>query len=87
MRIVKAALTAEHVRKLDLHDGQLFKETSSRYRRFVEAHGDWAWELESLTADQLREIVETAIRGVLTPTLIRAAPHSGHRPSPTDESS
>jgi hypothetical protein len=31
----------------------------------VEAHGDRVWELESLTADQLREIVEAAIRRVL----------------------
>jgi hypothetical protein len=65
LRIVKAALTAEQVQTLDLHEGQFSKETSSRYRRFVEAHGERAWELESLTADQLREIVETAIRGVL----------------------
>jgi len=65
LRIVKAALTSEQVKSLDLHEGQLSKETSSRYRRFVEAHGDRAWELESLTADQLREIVEAAIRGVL----------------------
>lgn len=65
LRIVKAALTAEQVQTLDLHEGQLSKESSSRYRRFVEAHGKRAWELESLTADQLREIVEQTIRGVL----------------------
>ncbi|TWU03048.1 ParB-like nuclease domain protein [Symmachiella macrocystis] len=65
LRIVKAALTAEQVRSMDLHEGQLSKETSSRYRRFVEAHGDRAWELESLTSEQLREITEAAIRGVL----------------------
>lgn len=50
---------------VDLHEGQLSKESSSRYRRFVEAHGDRSWELESLTTDQLREIVEATIRGVL----------------------
>ena len=65
LRIVKAALTADQVQSLDLHEGQLSKETSSRYQRFVNAHGDRAWELESLTSDQLREIVEAAIRGVL----------------------
>lgn len=65
LRIVKAALTAAQVRSLDLHEGQLSKETSSRYQRFVNLHGNRAWELESLTADQLREIVEAAIRGVL----------------------
>jgi hypothetical protein len=35
---------------MGLHEGQLSKETSSRYRRFVAAHGERAWELESLTA-------------------------------------
>lgn len=65
LRIVKAALTAEQVKSMNLHEGQLSKETSSRYQRFVNTYGDRAWELESLTSDQLREIVEAAIRGVL----------------------
>jgi hypothetical protein len=65
LQIVKAALTAEQVRTMGLHEGQLSKETSSRYRRFVAAHGERAWELESLTADQLREIAEVAIRGMI----------------------
>lgn len=65
LRIVKAALTADQVRSMNLHEGQLSKESSSRYQRFVAAHGDRAWELESLSADQLREIVEGTIRSVL----------------------
>jgi len=65
LRIVKAALTAEQVKTMNLHEGQLSKETSSRYQQFVAKHGDRAWELESLSADQLREIVEAVIRGVL----------------------
>lgn len=65
LHIVKAALTAEQVRTMKLHEGQLSKESSSRYQRFVQAHGKRAWELESLTPEQLREIVEAVIRGVL----------------------
>ena len=65
LQVVKAALTAEQVQTLDLHEGQLSKDSSSRYKRFVEEHGDRAWELESLTTDHLREIVEAAIRSVL----------------------
>lgn len=65
LHIVKAALTAQQVRTMNLHEGQLSKETSSRHKRFVETHGDRVWELESLTADQLREIVEAALRDVL----------------------
>jgi DNA-binding Lrp family transcriptional regulator len=63
--IVKAALTAEQIRTMNLHEGQLSKDTSSRYKRFVAEHGERAWELEALTADQLREIVEATIRKVL----------------------
>lgn len=65
LRIVKAALTSEQVRTMGLHEGQISKDTSSRYQKYVEALGERAWELESLTADQLRAIVEAAIRGVL----------------------
>jgi hypothetical protein len=65
LRVVKAALTAHQVKTMDLHEGQLSKESSSRYQRFVELHGPRAWELESLTADHLREIVEASIRSLL----------------------
>jgi hypothetical protein len=60
--IVKAALTYEQVQSMDLHEGQFSKESSSRYAHFLERYGDRAWELESLTSDQLREIVEASIR-------------------------
>jgi len=72
LRIVKAALTAEQIRTMSLHAGQLSKESSSRYQRFVAAQGERAWELESLTADQLREITESVIRGVLDLALFEA---------------
>jgi hypothetical protein len=39
LRIVKAALTAEQVRTMNLHEGQLSKESSSRYQRF--RHCPW----------------------------------------------
>jgi hypothetical protein len=65
LRIIKAALTADQIESMDLHEGQLSKESSSRYRRFVESHGERSWELEALSADQLREIVEASIRSVL----------------------
>jgi len=65
LEIIKAALTATQVQSMNLHEGQLSKESSSRFQRFVAAHGDRAWELESLTADQLRAIVEATIRGVM----------------------
>lgn len=70
--IIKAALTADQVRTMNLHEGQLSKESSSRFRQFVARHGKRSWELESLSADQLREIVELALRGVLDLTAFNA---------------
>lgn len=65
LQVFKAALTADQVRTLDLHEGQLSKETSSRYERFVSKHGERVWELEAVQTERLREIVEAAIRNVL----------------------
>jgi hypothetical protein len=45
--IVKAALTHQQTQELDLHEGQLAKEDSARYQRFVDAYGDRCWELEA----------------------------------------
>lgn len=65
LKIIKAALTADQVQRMKLHEGQISKDSSSRYKRFVQEYGERAWELEALSADQLREIVEAAIRDVL----------------------
>jgi hypothetical protein len=63
--IYKAALTHSQVQTLQLHEGQLAKEDSSRYERFVAKYGKRCWELESIPTETLREINETAIRNVL----------------------
>jgi hypothetical protein len=61
--IVRAALTHAQVQTLALHEGQMAKEDSSRYARFVERYGERCWELESVPTETLREIVEDVIRG------------------------
>jgi ParB-like nuclease domain len=63
--IVKAALTYEQSQQLDLHQGQLAKEDSSRFPRYQELFGDRCWELEAVPTEALREMVEDTIRGVL----------------------
>ena len=63
--IVKAALTHSQTRTLALHEGQLAKEDSSRYQRFLDKFGKRCWELESIPSDTLRQIVEDCIRSVL----------------------
>ena len=63
--IVKAALTHQQTQDLDLHEGQLAKEESARYQRFVDAYGERCWELEAVPTATLREIVEANIRRTL----------------------
>jgi hypothetical protein len=65
LAIVKAALTKEQVESMDLHEGQLAKENSSRFARFVNEHGRHCWELEALPTDTLRNIVEDTVRSVM----------------------
>jgi len=60
--IIKAALTHEQTQELNLHEGQMAKEESARYERFVEAYGERCWELEAVPNDTLQEIVEGTIR-------------------------
>lgn len=64
--VIKSALTSEQVQSLDnLHEGQLAKEDSSRYKQFVEEHGKRCWELEALDPNVLRELVESTIRKIV----------------------
>lgn len=65
LMIVKAVLTHKQVESMDLHEGQIAKEDSSRYKSFVERYGERCWELEAIPADTLREIVEDTIRSVI----------------------
>ena len=60
--IIKAALTHQQTQELDLHEGQMAKEDSARYQRFVDAYGDRCWELEAIPTDTLREIVDGTIQ-------------------------
>ena len=60
--IVKAALTHQQTLEMDLHEGQLPKEDSSRYQRFVDAYGERCWELEAIPTDTLRNIVDATIQ-------------------------
>jgi hypothetical protein len=50
---------------MELHEGQMAKEDSARYQRFVEAYGPRCWELEAIPTDTLREILEATIRRTL----------------------
>jgi hypothetical protein len=60
--IIKSALTHQQTQEMELHEGQLAKEDSSRFRRFVDAYGDRCWELEAIPTKTLRDIVEGTIR-------------------------
>ncbi|MCX7424651.1 MAG: ParB N-terminal domain-containing protein [Planctomycetia bacterium] len=63
--IIKAALTYQQTQQLDLHEGQIAKEDSARYGRFVDAYGERCWELEAVPTDTHRDIAEATIRRVI----------------------
>ena len=39
-----------------------------RYKWFVKNHGDRCWELDAMDPNELRSVVERAIRGLIEPT-------------------
>ena len=57
----KAALTAEQVKERDMPPSLDAKPTSSRFKRFAEAHGTKAYELEALDPDELEQLVTDAV--------------------------
>jgi hypothetical protein len=61
---VKVALTATQVEELDLPPNRV-KEESSRAAKFQERHGSDTYELEALPPEELQEILDETIRGVL----------------------
>ncbi len=62
---VKVALTHEQVKQHSLVPNMEAKESSSRYRRFVDKYGKDVFELEALPPAELQNLVRTAIDSVL----------------------
>lgn len=69
---VKVALTAEQVEELELPPQMKAKESSSRYSKFVELHGDDVFELEAVAPDRLQAILRQGIDDVLDLDLFNA---------------
>ena len=61
----KVALTDEQVEEMELPSQMQAKETSSRYAKFAEEHGDDVYELEAVPPEELQAILRTAIDSVL----------------------
>ena len=62
---MKAALTAEQVRTLNLPSSLEAKPTSPNYKKFVARHGTRAVELDAMPGDVLADALERAIESVL----------------------
>lgn len=62
---VKVALTPEQVEQFNLPPNMLAKETSTNYAKFVSRHGQYAYELESLTPEQLQGVLIDSINSVI----------------------
>ena len=65
LHIVKVAVTPDQIEKYDLPDGNFAKETSSRYQKFVEQHGENVYELEALPDGELEMALAFAIDKVI----------------------
>ena len=63
--VVPAALRSSQIQSLNLHEGQLAKRDSSRYKAYAEKYGERVWELEAVPPERLREIVEETIQEAL----------------------
>lgn len=62
---IKVALTQDQVEELQLPPVMQAKQTSSRYRSFVDRHGMNVFELEAVPPDRLQLILREAIDSVL----------------------
>jgi ParB-like chromosome segregation protein Spo0J len=64
-KVVKAAITGEHVERYNLPPSMKAKTTSSQYDKFVQEHGDYAYELEALSPETLQALLREAIESVI----------------------
>jgi hypothetical protein len=62
---IKVALTADQVRDLNLPPKLKAKETSSRFGKFMEQHGDNVFELEALHPADLQRMLRSTIDSVI----------------------
>jgi hypothetical protein len=65
---IKVALTADQVAEMELppdYQPMKAKTSSSRYKKFVERHGENAFELEAIPPRRLQELLRTAINSVI----------------------
>lgn len=62
---VRAALSPEQVRELELSPKMTAKAKSSRRKGFVEQHGEHVYELEAVEPSELQSLLRTAIESVL----------------------
>ncbi len=62
---VKVALTTEHVERFNLPPNMKAKATSVNHAKFVKAHGEFAYELESLEPAALQGLLRAALDSVI----------------------
>ena len=62
---VKVALTVAQIEEMNLPRGLKAKEKSSRRSRFVEEHGEYVHELESVEPSRLQSILTEAINSII----------------------
>jgi hypothetical protein len=65
IQAIKVGLTKAQVNELGLPPKMLAKKTSSNYKRFLEQHGRYAYELEAVDPSTLQQMLERAIESVI----------------------
>jgi hypothetical protein len=65
VRPMKVALSSEQVEAFKLPPIMTAKQTSSRYDKFVDRHGNNVFELEALPPAELQRLLRNAIESVI----------------------
>jgi hypothetical protein len=71
VEFIKVALTVAQVAELGLPPGPTAKADSSRRKKFVQAHGEYVYELEAVAPERLQRILRETIESVIDMRLFR----------------
>lgn len=62
---IRAAITEKQIKEFNLVPNMTAKESNSNYHKFVNCHGQHAYELEALKPDDLSRILRDTIDNVI----------------------
>jgi len=72
LAVIKAALTMDQIKRMGLPPAMVVKEKSPTAKDFMAKYGNQVWELEAVPPDELIELVEDVLHGIMDFDLINA---------------